>query len=114
MAESRSASSARRPSGRIVHHDGGERLTQRGLDGRSPIVVDLDEVEQRAEHTVDADEPFGAGAGASGVECELERIHPGGRPSRDVGIVGPQRTPGLGEHGGRFTSGFGGFDLGDQ
>ena len=102
------------PRRRIVHDDRGERFTERGLDGRSPVVVDLDEVEQRAEHAVDADEPFGAGPGTRRVECELERIHPGGRPRRGVGIVRLQRTPGLGECGGRFTGRLGGLDLGDQ
>jgi hypothetical protein len=62
---------------RTVDHDGAERLAERGLDGLLPAGVDLDQIEQRAEHTVDVGEPFGAGAGVGGVERELQRFDPG-------------------------------------
>ena len=65
----------RRPG--VGDDDGGERLAERGLDGRLPAGVDAHEVEQRAEHAVDAGQPLGAGAGVGGVERELEGVDPG-------------------------------------
>ncbi len=51
----RSAASARRPASTDVDHDGGQRLAgARPRTAASQPGVDLDEVEQRAEHAVDA------------------------------------------------------------
>ena len=50
-------------SGTAVDDDGGERLAQRRFDRRLPAAVDLDDVEQRAEHAVDPGEPLGPGPG---------------------------------------------------
>ncbi len=44
-----------------------------------PTLVDLDHVEQRAEHAVDAGQPLGSGAGVRGVERQLQRLDPGVR-----------------------------------
>ena len=57
-----------------VDDDGGERLAERGLDRLLPTVVDLDQIEQGAEHTIDAGESLGTGTGVSGVERELQRL----------------------------------------
>ena len=54
----------------------GERLAQRGLDRGLPAGVDLDQVEQRAEHAVDAGQALGAGPGAGGVERQGEGLGP--------------------------------------
>ena len=66
----------------IVDDDRGQRLAERRLDGGLPTGVDLDQIEQRAEHTVDAGEAFGAGAGPGSVERELERLHAAPRTER--------------------------------
>ena len=66
-----------------VDDDREQRLAERGLDRRLPAVVDLDEVEQRAEHAVDAGEVLGAGAGAGDSEREVQRLG-AGRPARQL------------------------------
>ena len=105
----------RPPTGRrIVHDDRGERFAQRRFDGRAPIVVDLHQVEERAEHAVDADQAFGAGPRPSGVECQLQGVDPSRRPGRGVRVVGSQRAPRVGECLGRGPRRLGGFDFGDQ
>ncbi len=50
-----------------------------------PAGIDLDQVEERAEHTVDLGEPLGAGAGVGGVESELQRFDPCVPPRRRLG-----------------------------
>ena len=63
----------------------------------SQPVVDLDEVEQRAEHALDVGEPLGAGAGVRRVERQLQRLD-ARRPSRRrfcgiLAVVGATRRP---------------------
>ena len=76
-----------RPAGGvgIGDDDGAERLAEGGLDGGLPAGVDAHEVEQRAEHAVDAGEAFGAGPGAGRVERELQRLDPRRQAGRPLG-----------------------------
>ena len=62
----------------IGDHDRLQRLAERRLDRGFPAVVDLDQVEQRAEHAVDAGEVLGTGAGAGALERQVQRL--GARP----------------------------------
>ena len=78
VATRSSASSARCADSRTVDDDRRERLAERGLDGVLPAVVDVDEVEQGAEHAVDVGQSLGAGPCVGCVERELERLDPGG------------------------------------
>ena len=77
---------------RAVDHDRCERFTERGLDGGLPTGVDLDQVEQGAEHTVDVGEPLGSGPSVSRIERHLQCFDPGagtrGRLRRVVTLCG--------------------------
>ena len=64
----------RRGRGLAVDDDRGDRLADGGLERGLPAVFDVDEVEQRAEHAVDAVELRGAGTGAGGVERGGQRV----------------------------------------
>ena len=98
----------------VLDHDGGQGLAERRLDGLLPTLIDLDQVEEGAEHTVDAGEPFGAGTCVCGVEGELKGFDPSRRSRR--------RLVGVGAFGGEaFDVGvgldagvFGGGDLIDE
>ena len=74
-----------------VDHHCGERLAQGGLDRGLPTVVDLDEIEQCAEHTVDLGQSLRSGAGMSRVEGELQRLDPSARTRRLLIRVGTSR-----------------------
>ena len=63
--------------GVAVDDHGGQCLAERGLDRLFPTLVDLDHVEQRAQHAFDAGQPLGSGAGMRGVERQLQRLDPG-------------------------------------
>ena len=45
------------------------------LEGERDRVVDLDEIEQRAEHAVHAEQQLDAGLGVRGNECVEEGLH---------------------------------------
>ena len=62
-----------------VDDDRGERLAERRLDRLLPAVVDLDQVEQRAEHAVDSGQSLCSRAGVGGVERQLQRLDAGVR-----------------------------------
>ena len=81
------AQGVQRPAGgRRVGDDDGASAPRRARPRRRlPAVVDLDEVEQRAEHAVDAGQPLGAGPGAGGVERQLQRLDPGRQRRRLLG-----------------------------
>ena len=79
-----------------IDDDGGERLAGRGLDRGLPAGIDLDEVEQRADHAVDVGESLGAGAGARLVERERQRLGPS-RPRVAVAVGGAERRLGVGD-----------------
>ena len=85
---------------------GGERIAGGGLEGGLPALVDLDLVDQRAEHAGHLGEALRPGSVAGLVERERQRLGPG-RPRVLVGLgaatdlLGP-RAPGL---GGRQTRG---------
>ena len=68
---------ARRAAAIAVDDDRAQRLAGAASKAGLPAVVDLDEVEQRAEHAVDAGQALGAGPGAGRVEGELQRLGPG-------------------------------------
>ena len=55
--------------GRLVDDDGEQRVAERGLDGRLPAGVDLDQVEQRAERAGHPGEVLGAGLRTCRLEC---------------------------------------------
>ena len=77
---------------------GGERVARGRLEGGLPALVDLDQVEQRAEDAVDLGEALRPGTGAGLVERERQRLGPG-RPRVLVGVgaaadlLGPRRPP---------------------
>ena len=73
----------------IGHDHRGERLAERGLDGRFPTVLDAHEVEQRAEHAVHAGEVLGAGPGVGEVERHLQRLYPCRARGRGLGGLLP-------------------------
>ena len=62
---------------RVVHDDARQRLTQCRFDRRLPAGIDAHEIEQRAEHAVEAGEAVGPGAGVGEVERELQRLDAG-------------------------------------
>ena len=78
-----------RPAAADVDDHGGEGLAGGGLERRLPPGVDLDEVEQRAQHAVDAGEVLGAGPGPGGVEGEGQGLGPG-PPRVALGVGGAQ------------------------
>ena len=73
------------PGARRGDHDRFQGFAERGLDGRFPAGVDVDQVEQRAEHIFDAGEMFGTGAGPRTLEGEVERLGPSTPARRIVG-----------------------------
>ncbi len=87
----------RRPS-RVdaVDDDRRERLARRRLDGRLPAGVDLDEVEQRADDSVDGCQALGAGPSAGLVEGEAEGLGACG-PRVTIAVGRPERGLGLGD-----------------
>jgi hypothetical protein len=85
----------------VVDHHRGQRFAEGSFHRRLPTRVDLDEIEQGAEHTLDVGETFGTGAGAGGVERHLEGLGPGGASRRFLGGVVAHRLAGLdGRRGG--------------
>ncbi len=101
-------------SRRIVDDDRSQRLTKCRLDGRFPAGVDLDQIEQCAEHAVDAGKSFGAGSRPRGVERELERLHSRRAPRGLLRGVVSQRLSSLVGRDRFDQCGFGHFDLGDE
>jgi hypothetical protein len=99
---------------RVVDDDGGQRLAERRLDGWLPSGVDLDQVEQRAEHPVDTCESLGTGAGSCGVEREFERLDTRGPAGCLLGRVVAQRLTGLVHRRRLHERRFGQLDFGDQ
>ena len=61
----------------IAHDDGYQRLPRRGLERRFPSVVDLDQIEEGAEHPVDTGEAGDTGARSGLLERKGQRIGPG-------------------------------------
>ena len=88
--------------------DGVEHAGDRRLEGEDEVVVDLDDVEQRADDARDGGEPFDPCPGAGVVEGELERLDPGRRRlaarrahlQRLVGLREEELARGLGALGG--------------
>ena len=68
--------------------DGVEHAGDRRFEGEDEVVVDLDDVEQRADDARDGGEPFDPCPGAGLVEGELERLDPGRRR-----LAARRRTP---------------------
>ncbi len=58
----------------IGDDDGRQGVAQGDLDDRFPARIDIDELEQRAEHAVDPDQPFGTGTRSRLAERHLQRI----------------------------------------
>ena len=90
---------AHRPRGvlGVVDHDAGERLAERRLDGRFPPRRRCGQVEQRAEHPVEAGHAVGAGPGVGQVERQLQRLDARGRVRHVFGArgaVGDRRVEG--------------------
>ena len=110
-AEGIERTSARR---RIVDDHRGERLAERRLDRLLPPGVDLDEVEQRAEHPVDTGQTLGTGAGSGGVEREFESFDPSGAARFLLGSVIAQRLTRLVGRHGLDERRFGQLDVGDE
>ena len=80
---SRGASaSARRAGVAAVDHHRVSASPSAASTACLPAGVDLDEVEQRAEHAVDTGQPLGAGAGVGGVERQLQAPRPGRAATR--------------------------------
>ena len=77
VSDARSASSARVRRGWIRDDDGCQCLAERSLDGSLPARVDAHEVEQRAEHPVEAGQALGACPGVHGVEGQPEGVDAG-------------------------------------
>ena len=69
---------------RIGDDDRGQRFAERGLDRDLPPLVDPNELEQRAEHTLETGQALGTGASAGGVERELQRLDPSSKPGRGL------------------------------
>ena len=102
VSESRSELERAPAESGAVDDDRVQRLAERGLDRRLPPVVDLDEVEQRAEHAVDIGEALGAGTGPGDVERQLQRLDARRPARRDLGrllacLRSPTRSCGLGD-----------------
>ena len=70
---------------RVVDDDGCQGLAERCFDDRLPACIDLDQVEERAEHSVDALQTLGTRASACCIECHLQCLD-AGSPSR--GLLG--------------------------
>ena len=102
------------PGGGVGDHDGQQRVAECCFDGRLPAVVDLDQVEQRAEGALDSGQVIGTRLGACRFERQVQRLGAspparqllGGLLSRGGGDVGR----GLGCPSPRL----GCFDLGHQ
>jgi hypothetical protein len=96
------------------HDDGLQRLAQRSLHRRLPAVVDLDDVEQRAEHTVDAGEVLGTGTGTGALQCEVQRFARAfQRDASSAASWRPASAASCRGIGGDAAS-LGGFHVGDQ
>ncbi len=94
VSDDRSASSALRAELGIRHDHGRQRFAERRLDRGLPPRIDLDQLEQRAEHAVDALQAFGAGTSPSSVERHLERLDTSrgrGGGVGGLGSFGPRR-----------------------
>ncbi len=95
------------PRGHRVDDDGGQRIGDRSLEGSLPAAVDLDEVEEGADHPVDAGEPFGAGLRPRLVERQLERVGPRD-PAVSLGLGdAPVLLGRIGDRGSGHDRGFG-------
>ena len=93
-------------------HHGGHRGPHRRLEGVLPPGVDLDHVEQGADHAVDPGQQLGAGRTPGLVQGPLQGVGPGGGPGQLLlglaeGLLGRLQPPdgpsvgrlGLGHHG---------------
>ena len=92
-----------------------KRLAERGLDRRLPARVDVDQVEQRAEHIFDAGEMLGAGTGPGALEGQVQRLGAGTptrrrRPRRP----GEQRSRASTAPSAASSAGFGCLEVGDE
>lgn len=98
----------------VVHDHPGQRLTEGRLDRQFPTLVDLDEIEEGAEHTVDIGESLCAGPRMSSVERHLQRLDASGPPRRFLGGLvaggGARLRFRLGGRAGTFCQ----LDLDDQ
>ena len=61
----------------IVNDNGGECFSNRGLERRFPTIVDLDKIENRAEHAIDSCKSLGACTGPSFVESKSQGLNSG-------------------------------------
>ncbi len=87
-----------RPAGghHAVDHHRGQRLAGGGLERGLPAGIDLDQVEQGAEHAVDGGQPLGPRRRAGLVQRERQRFGPG-PPRVQVGLGGAVGGLGLGQ-----------------
>jgi hypothetical protein len=58
----------------VGHHDGGKRFAGRSLERSFPSFVDLDEIEQRADHAAHVAQPGCSGASTGFVERHGQRV----------------------------------------
>ena len=71
-----------------VDHDGGDTRTRRGLEGGVPAVVDLDQVDERAHHSVDLAQQLAPARALQVRQRALQCLGPGRRPvTRLLGVV---------------------------
>jgi hypothetical protein len=60
---------------RVVDHDGSERLAESSLDGQLPAFINLDQIQQCSQYTVNALETLSARPGARCVKRHLESLN---------------------------------------
>ena len=88
------ASTARRAASDTIDDDRGKRVTSRRLDRGLPAGIDLHQIEQRADHTVEVGQSLGTRPGARVIEGEAQGLRPS-RPRMAIAVGGAQRRLGV-------------------
>ena len=87
-----------------IDHDRRQGVAESGFDRVGPSVLDGHQLEQGAEHTVDADQALGSGSGPGRVDGHLQCLGPGDSARARLGalLTGRRRAFHLGPGGQTF------------
>ena len=91
-----------------------QSLTQRGLDRRLPAGIDLDQIEKRAEYTVDALKMLRTSASPGTLQRLVQRLGASLPPRELLGCLLTAGDECLVSHFGGDSARLGGFDIGYQ